>query len=271
MGQGARAPLSEGSRYYANMQDVQRAPVSKRLFAFLADVILAGLLATGLFLVLSTVFKTDSYSEKYERIKAEYEQRYGVTFGLTDEEYNALSKDAQQNYANAVDAMNGDAEANKAIRTAYGLTLATLAGGILIAMLVLEFVVPLIAKDGRTPGKLLFGLGVMRSGRIRLSGPVLFVRGIVGKCLFELILPVSILYSVFTGITGPFGLVLLGIFVVAEIFALVRSRGSSMLHDVLADTVFVDWASQRIFPNAEARDAYDRENQREADEYRVYD
>ena len=253
------------------MHDIQRAPVSKRLFAFLADVILAGLLAAGLFLVLSTVFRTDSYRERYERIKAEYEQKYGVTFDLTNEEYNALGKEAQQNYSDAVDAMNGDAEANEAIRTSYMLSLATLAGGIFVAMLLLEFVVPLIAKDGRTPGKLLFGLGVMRSGRIRISGPVLFVRGIVGKCLFELILPIAILFSVFTGITGPFGLILLGVFAAAEVAVLIRSKGSSMLHDVLADTVVVDWQSQRIFPDAETRDAYDREAENAANENRVYD
>ena len=253
------------------MHDIQRAPVSKRLFAFLADMILWGLLAAGLFLLLSTVFNTDSYEARYEQIKAEYEQKYGVTFDLTEEEYNALGKDAQENYKAAVDAMNGDAEANKAIRTAYALTLTTLAGGIFVAMLALEFIVPLFTKDGRTPGKLLFGLGVMRSSRIRMSTPVLFVRGIVGKCLFELILPIAILYSVFTGITGPFGLILLGVFVVAEIAVLIRSRGSSMLHDVLADTVVVDWHSQRIFPNAEARDEHDREEARAADEYRVYD
>ena len=151
------------------------------------------------------------------------------------------------------------------------LSLATLAGGIFVAMLLLEFVVPLIAKDGRTPGKLLFGLGVMRSGRIRISGPVLFVRGIVGKCLFELILPIAILFSVFTGITGPFGLILLGVFAAAEVAVLIRSKGSSMLHDVLADTVVVDWQSQRIFPDAETRDAYDREAENAANENRVYD
>ena len=101
------------------MHDIQRAPVSKRLFAFLADVILAGLLAAGLFLVLSTVFKTDSYRERYERIKAEYEQKYGVTFDLTNEEYNALGKEAQQNYSDAVDAMNGDADAETRTATAF--------------------------------------------------------------------------------------------------------------------------------------------------------
>lgn len=253
------------------MQDIQRAPVSKRLFAFLADVILGSLLVTGLFLVLSTAFKLDSYKDRYEQIKAGYEQQYDVTFDLTDEEYYALSEDAQRNYGNAVDAMNGDAAANSAIKAYMRLTLVMLAGGIFIAMLVLEFVVPLIAKDGRTPGKLLFGLGVMRSGRIRLSGPVLFVRGIVGKCVFELILPLAILFSVFAKATGVFGIVLLAVFVVAEVAVLIRSRGSSALHDVLADTVVVDWLSQRIFPDAEARDAYDREAQRAAEENRLYD
>ena len=91
------------------------------------------------------------------------------------------------------------------------------------------------------------------------------MRGVIGKGVFELVLPILIILSVLSGKTGVFGLILLGVMVIAEIVVLIRSDSNSMLHDVLADTAVVDWASQRIFENEKQRDAYIRE-QKEAEE-----
>ena len=248
------------------MTDIQRAAFSKRIFAFLADIVLGGLLLTGLFLLMSSILNIDSYSEKYKAIRTSYEEQYGVTFGLDREGYEKLTEEEKKVYTEAVNAMNADGEANKAIATAYKLSFGSFAGGIIFTALILEFVVPLFAKDGRTPGKLLFGLGVMRKNRLRMSTPVSFVRGVIGKGLFELTLPAVILFTVFNNVTGIFGLIALGIFRLLEAAALIRSGGSSALHDVLADTVVIDWHSQRIFGTQEERDAYDLERKRITEE-----
>jgi len=252
------------------MTDVQKAPYSKRIFAFFADLILAGILTTGIYFVMSAAFNVDHYNDTYRSIISGYEQQYGVTFGLTADEYNALPDAEKENYANAVNAANADEEANKAIRTSYGISFSIFASGIVISVLLLEFVIPLFTKDGRSLGKLLFGLGVMRGSCVKISKPVLFVRNVIGKGVFEAALPAVIIITVFNNVTGIFGIILLVIFLIAEIVALVRSGGSSMLHDVLADTVVVDWASQRIFNSIEERQEYEEKLKQSASEYDPY-
>ena len=252
------------------MTDVQKAPYSKRLFAFFADLILAGILTTGVYFVMSVLLNVDSYNDTYKQIISGYEQEYGVTFGMTAEEYNTLSEEEKTNYTNAVNAANADERANNAIRTSYSLSFAIFASGIVISVLILEFVIPIFTKDGRSLGKLLFGLGVMRGGCIRISKPVLFVRNVIGKGVFEGALPAVIILTVFNNVTGVFGIILLVVFIIAEIVSLVRSGGSAMLHDVLADTVVIDWASQRIYNSAEEKAAYEEKQKQSAIEHDPY-
>ena len=252
------------------MTDIQKAAYSKRLFAFLADAILVAIITSGLFFVFSAVSGIDSHSAKYTEIIKSYEERYGVTFGLSNEEYEKLTPEAKSNYKTAVDAANSDAEANKAVKTYYTLLLSGIAAGILLSVLIVEFAVPVILKDGRTPGKRLFGLGVMRNGCIRISAPVLFIRAVIGKGLFEIVLPVFILFTVLTNITGFFGIILLIVFAVFETVSLVKSGGSSFLHDVLTDTVVIDWSSQRIFASVAERDEYLKKLEEDKAEHGLY-
>jgi uncharacterized RDD family membrane protein YckC len=255
------------------MNDIQHAAFSKRLFAFLADVVIAGLLVTGIFLLLWTVFDVDRYKDVYAEVKAAYEQEYGVTFGLTEEEFSKLDEAAQDNYSKAVDAMNADETSNNALKTYLTFALSILAGGIVLSGLLLEFVVPLLFKDGRTLGKKLFGLGVMRTGMLKIKAPVLFVRGVIGKAVFELLLPVVMTATALMGVTGIFGFIMLGVFAVAECVALVKTGGQCFLHDILADTYVVDWSSQPIFDTSEQRDAFLKERleaQQEAEERADY-
>ncbi len=248
------------------MADIQRAAFSKRIFAFLADIVIGGLLLTGLYMLMSTVLNIDKYSEKYKAVRTSYEEQYGVTFGLDRESFEKLTEEEKKVYTDAVDAMNGDGEANKAIRTAYRLSFGIFAAGIVVTTLLLEFIVPLFTKDGRTPGKLLFGLGVMRKNCLRMSAPVSFVRGVIGKGVFELALPAVIIVTVFSNVTGIFGIIMLAVFLILETVALVKSGGSSALHDVLADTVVIDWHSQMIFNTVEEREAFELERKKITEE-----
>ena len=246
------------------MLDLQKAPFSKRLFAFLADLILSSILIVGVYFVMSAALGVDGYNEIYNERLLKYEAEYGVSFGTTEEEYAAMTPEEKDNYRAAVDAMNGDKTANEAISTSYRLTFVIFTSGIIVSTAILEFAIPLAFGDGRTLGKRLFGLGVMRREGLRIRPTVLFVRGVVGKAVLELILPVLILFSAFAGYTGFFGIAMLAAFVIAEIAAYAKSRTGAFLHDVLADTVVVDWDSQMIFDSKEALDEYI--NRKKADE-----
>ncbi|MBO4217191.1 MAG: RDD family protein [Clostridia bacterium] len=249
------------------MYDLQRAAFSKRLFAFLADLILAAILITGVYFVMSAALDVDGYNAKYTEILKSYENKYGVTFGVTQEQYGAMTQEEKDNYRAAVDAMNSDAEANDAIKTSYRLVFIIFSVGIILSMTLLEFVIPLLFGDGRTLGKRLFGLGVMRRSSLKISPASLLIRGVIGKAVFEMILPVLIFLSVITGVTGVFGVIMLAVYLAAEIVAYATSHTGAFLHDVLADTVVVDWDSQMIFGTAEERDAY-YENKKASEEAR---
>lgn len=252
------------------MIDLQKAPFGKRIFAFLADLIIASILVAGIYFAMSAILDIDGYTKKYDDIRVSYEEKYGVTYDVTEEQYSLMTDAEKDRYREAVDAMNGDEEANNAITTAYTLTFVTFASGIVVSMLLLEFVAPLIMKDGRTPGKRLFGLGVMRTNFTRITPVQLFVRGVIGKGVLELVLPVLLLLTAMSGTTGIFGLILLGVMVIAEIVVMIRSDANAMLHDILADTAVVDWASQRIFENEKERDGFIREQQEEIEKNKLY-
>lgn len=252
------------------MFDLQRAAFSKRLFAFLADLILASILITGVYFVMSAALDVEGYNAIYDEKLAEYEQKYGVTFGLTQEQYDGLTQEEKDNYKAAVDAMNSDDVANDAVNTSYRLAFIIFASGILISMALLEFLIPLLFGDGRTLGKRLFGLGVMRRSSIRMSPTSLFVRSVIGKAVFELILPVLIFFSIITGITGVFGIAMLIVFCIAEIAAYAVSHTGAFLHDILADTVVVDWDSQMIFDSIKTRDEYYEKKKASEEARRIY-
>jgi len=252
------------------MLDMQKASYAKRLFAWLTDLIIASIIVTGIYFLMSALLGTDRYSERYNSILESYEEEYGVTFDATEETYAQMSESEKENYRAAVDAMNADEEANEAISAFYTYMIVIFVSGIALAMLILEFVLPLIFGDGRTIGKKLFGLGVMRTGFTKVSAPVVFVRGVIGKGVMELILPIFILFTVGTGTTGIFGLILLGVFAIAEVVILIRSSTNQMLHDVIADTAVIDWQSQMIFDSAEARDEYIKAREAEKEGSSLY-
>ena len=238
------------------MIDLQKAPYAKRMFAFLADFVIAAMLTVGMYLLLANVLDTDGYLNRYNEICAEYEERYGVDYSTDEEAYSKMTDEEKAHYKEAVDAMNADEEANKAITGYFTLTLVILSAGVFGSVILLEFVIPVILKDGRSLGKRLFGLGVMRTGFTRASAPIIFVRNVIGKGVMEFILPALTFISVITGVTGVFGWVLIAVFAAGEVFSLVKLGPGRFLHDVIADTVAVDWGSQMIFESEEQRDEY---------------
>jgi conjugal transfer/entry exclusion protein len=78
---------------------------------------------------MSAILDIDGYTKKYDDIRVSYEEKYGVTYDVTEEQYSLMTDAEKDRYREAVDAMNGDEEANNAITTAYTLTFVTFASG----------------------------------------------------------------------------------------------------------------------------------------------
>lgn len=96
------------------MFDLQKASMLKRVSAWLLDVILLSVLATGFALLLSAAFGYDNYNDNLQRYYTEYEQLYGIDFNISDEEYLALGEEDRLRYADAYAKLNDDADVSRA-------------------------------------------------------------------------------------------------------------------------------------------------------------
>lgn len=227
--------------------DLQKAGIWKRVSAYLFDMIILGMVVVGIAFLLSTVLHYDRYSKTLDEAYGSYEAQYGITFELTQEEFSAMTEEERARYDEAYEALITDDEAMFAYNMVVNLTLAILSISILIAYIVLEFVVPLLLKNGQTLGKKIFGLCVMRTDCVKLTTVQLFVRSILGKYTIETMIPVLILMMVYFGTLGLTGTLVLGLLLLLQIIMLVVTRTNSAIHDLLSGTVVVDFHSQKIF------------------------
>jgi uncharacterized RDD family membrane protein YckC len=127
---------------------------------------------------------------------------------------------------------------------------------ILLGYVLLELIVPLIFKNGQTLGKKIFGVALMREDGVRISPMLLFARTILGKYTVETMIPVMIIVMIVFGIMGIVGTVVIIAMLIAQIVLVAATKARTPLHDKLAHTVAVDYASQMMFDSPEAMIAY---------------
>ena len=233
------------------MEEIQKASIAKRISAGLLDVIAVSIIATLCAWLISLAADYDGWNKKLEDSYSRYESQYGVTFRITEEEYNNKSSSDKENYDNAYKALVEDSEAMKAYSMVTNLMILTVSLGLFIAVFIWEFIVPLFLKDGRTVGSLIFGIAVMRSNGVRISHISLFIRAILGKYAIETMISVYIIMMIFMntiGIVGP--LVICGILLM-QLILIISTKNNQLIHCILSDTVVVDYGSQRIFDSQE--------------------
>jgi len=227
--------------------DLQRASILKRVSAYILDFILLVTVITGAAFLLSALLDYDSYVDTLERVYAEYEEEYGIDLDISSEDFSALSREEQKLYDEVNKLMNENEEAIEAYNMTVNLALVIASLSILFGYLILEFVIPIIFKNGQTVGKKVFGIGLIRQDGVRITNLMLFVRTILGKCTVETMIPVYILILIIFGNLGMTGTVILAGIAVLQIALVLTSRTNSAIHDMMAATVAVDMSSQMIF------------------------
>lgn len=247
-------PLEE----FVVMVDLQKASMWKRVAAWMLDIILITILATGVGVLLSSVMKYDDYVEELNQTYARYEAEYGVKFNLSQEEYDAMTQEELAIYENAYEALTKDEKMNATYNMVVHQTLLMVSLGILVSVLLLEFVVPLLLKNGQTIGKKAFGIGLMRTDYVKVNTMQLFVRAILGKYTIEIMFPVYLMLLSFLGALGLVGTLVVAGLLLTEIILLAATRNNSQIHDILAGTVVIDLTSQKIFESQEARTEYSK-------------
>lgn len=227
--------------------DVQKANMWKRISAGLLDGILLSVVVAFLAMALSSLLGFDRYNAAMDDCYAKYEAQYGISFDISLDEFNAMSQEQADLYNEAYAAFSSDPDAIYNFNMIVALTMVITSISILLGYLALEFAVPMFFKDGRTLGKKIFGIGLMRTNGIRINAVSLFIRSVLGKFTIETMIPVLIIMMMFWGTIGILGPMILAGLVLAQFISVAVSPTNALLHDRLANTVVVDMESQMIF------------------------
>ena len=238
--------------------DIQKASITKRISAFLFDSILTGIVIVAVALLLSWLLGYDGYKADLKEAYDTYEKQYGINFEITQEEYLALSEDERADYDDAYAALVADTDAMYNYNMVINLTLLMITGGVLLGIMMIEFVVPMLLGNGQTLGKKIFGIALIRQDGIKLNTMQLFARTVLGKFTLETMLPVYMLIMIFFNAIGGIGLIVIAGIGLLQLILLVVTRNNQLLHDLLAGTVAVDMASQRIFKTTDDLIAYQK-------------
>ena len=239
--------------------DIQRAMIWKRASAYLFDVIILGILVVGIAFSMSALLGYDSYDETFNQGISRYEEQFSVTLNISEDVYNQYTPEEKQNYDNAYSAFAEDREVSHAYSMMISLALMITSISILLGYLILEFLVPMLLKNGQSLGKKIFGVGVIRTSGIKINGVSLFIRTILGKFTIETMIPVLVIMLIAFGRMGLDGTILIGVLLIAQVILLFATRNHSQIHDLLADTVVIDIASQMIFDSEEEMIAYKKQ------------
>lgn len=237
--------------------DIQRADFWKRASALLLDIILLATFAVGIAWAMSAILGYDDNFVAIQEAKEKYCAQYGVDFdNITQEQLDVMSAEEKQKYIDADAAYSSDPEVLKATSLLVSLAPVIISVSLLVSYVCLEVIVPILFKNGVTVGKKVFGLAVIRTNGVKISGQALFIRSILGKYTMETMVPIFIALMSFLGTLGILGVVLLVLILVLEIFTVFYTKTRSTIHDLISDTVVVDMASQMIFNSEEELIAY---------------
>ena len=238
------------------MYDLQKASMWKRISAALCDFILLTIAVVGFALLFSTLFDYDAHATRLEEISESYEAQYGVDFDISEEDYEKLTEAEKAQAEAAMQAFSKDAEANYEYSVILNITFLIIIFSVLLGYLLFELLVPLFLGNGQTLGKKVFAVAVMREDGVKLSSVVLFIRTVLGKYTVEAMIPILIVLMIYFGIMDILGTIVLLGMLLLQIILLASTKERALLHDRLAHTVVVDFASQKIFDTKEAMLAY---------------
>lgn len=232
------------------MYDFQKADMWKRISAWLFDFILIVIVILGIACCLAFVLRMDFYSEQYEAAFEEYRVEFNRDTSMNEAEYEALPQDAKIKFQEIRSRMYYYHD------FLINLYLVISSLSITLAYLAMEFLIPLAFGNGQTLGKKIFGIGVMRVDGVKVAPFIMFVRTILGKCTIETLIPIAMVIMIFDGTMGIVGLAVLAALLLSQIVLICATKARTPIHDMLAQTVTVDMASQMIFDTAEDLLAY---------------
>ena len=217
------------------MLSIQRAGMWKRISAAMFDGILLGIAAVLFALILSWALGYDGYIDTLNERYDQYGAQYGVDFHMSLDEHDQLTSEQSANLEAAYQALGADDAAVYAYNMMIRLTLIIVSISILLAYLALEFIVPMLFKNGQTLGKRIFSLGLMDTELVRV------------KYTLETMVPVLIVLMIYFGSLGLTGTIVLLLIAAVQLILTLATWRHTPIHDLLAGTIVIDFPSQMIF------------------------
>lgn len=238
---------------------LQKANVLRRFSAFLLDFILVVIVATGAILLMSKLVDYDKTSNELDAVYLEYKETYGFDFReVTESIYNDYTQEQKETYDNAYKELSQDENFKKVYALIINKTFLIVTIGVLLGVLLIEFVVPLFLKNGQTLGKKCFEIAVMMENGVKVTTFALLVRTILGKFL-ETMVPIYILIMLMFGNIQLIYLLVLAALVLVELCLLIFNYKNALIHDLISYTVVVDKQTQMIFGSEEELMKYKNE------------
>ena len=265
------------------MFELKKIGIVKRASALLLDVILLAVLTTG-FMFLISLMCNYSYEEKlstkyytqWEDFRKEYvadvATYYGFDYEVKGDGDYVISKNGEKSTLNdlmkLLDNSEGKDAGTKAAydvyktlppvqtvnyqyKYVYNLLFMMTSVGTLLAYLVLEFILPIIFKNGQTVGKKVFGICLVRPNCVKITTLSLFARTILGKYAIETMFPILLVFLFLFGGLGILAIILLAALALLNIILFFALKNRTPIHDLLAGTVVVDMKLQMIFQSEE--------------------
>lgn len=260
------------------MFELRKIGIVRRASAALLDVILLVVLTTGFMFIISLICNysdneklSTRYYNEWEGFRKTYVEEvadyYGFKYRTTDSGYTitkdgkessldelmqTLSKSKGQDAATKVayDAymeLPSVDKVNLQYQYVYNLLFMMTSVGFLLAYLTLEFILPIIFKNGQTVGKKVFGICLVRPDCVKITNLSLFARTILGKYAIETMFPVLLVFLFIFGGIGILALILLAALALLNIVLFFATKNRTPIHDLVAGTVAADMRIQMIF------------------------
>ena len=264
---------------------IQKASLTKRISAFLFDVMMIVVVFLVCALSMSAILGYSNYTQEKDMIQASIlekyniealEEKYADIEGANFIHYNNLSveektafennedlpEELRKNFKDCLDEINSNEEIATLTGTMFSLFVTIFSTSLLFAFIILEFIVPLLFKNGQTLGKKIFSLGVVRIDSVKVSPLVLFVRTILGKYTISAMVPL-ISFCWFTLLPSITPLFFILLILLLHIVFYFTSGIGALIHDKMAATAVVDMQTQMIFDSVEALEEYKLQVHRE--------
>ena len=140
---------------------------------------------------------------------------------------------------------------NKQYQYVYTLLFTMISIGVLLAYLILEFILPIILKNGQTVGKKVFGIGLVRSNCVKITNLSLFARTIIGKFAIETMFPILLIFLFLFGGLGALAIVLFVAITLLNVIVFIVTSNKTPIHDMISGVVVVDIKTQMVYESEE--------------------